>query len=73
MGLGVGIGALASAFFATVFPVAVIGGAYVLARTIYSGTVARRARVLSRVMDELVAAAEDGIRGAPDRSIRPPR
>jgi hypothetical protein len=58
----VGLGALGSFAFATVFPVATLGGAYLLARTIYSAAVNSRTRTLSRLMDEMVRIAEDGVK-----------
>jgi hypothetical protein len=61
VGLGVGLGALGSALFATVFPLSVIGGSYALARTIYGSVVHRRAKVLGRLMEDLVATVEDGV------------
>jgi hypothetical protein len=61
VGLGVGLGALGSALFATVFPVAIIGGSFALARSIYSNFVKRRIKTLRRLMDELVAIVEEGV------------
>ena len=62
VGFGVGLGALGSLAFATVFPVATLGGAYLLARTIYSAAVNSRTRTLSRLMDEMVRIVEDGVK-----------
>ncbi len=60
VGLGFGLGAMGSVLFATVFPVAVIGGFYGLARTIYSRVVKGRQDKLDRLMEELVRAVEEG-------------
>jgi predicted lipid-binding transport protein (Tim44 family) len=53
VGLGVGIGALQSAAFATAWPVAIIGGAYLLARRVYGSTAKRRQRALRDLLDRL--------------------
>lgn len=61
VGFGVGIGALGSALFATLFPIAMFGGAYVGARAIYQSFVGRRVKVLRRLMNDLVGIVEDGL------------
>jgi hypothetical protein len=61
VGLGVGLGALGSALFASVFPPAVIGGTYVVARSLFRRTVQRRSKALKRLMEDLVATVEDGM------------
>jgi len=58
----VGIGALGSALFATIFPLAAIGGSYALARIIYRGIVRGRYEALAHLMDEMVGVAEEAIR-----------
>jgi hypothetical protein len=61
VGVGVGVGALGSVLFATLFPAAVLGGSYLLARSIYSSFVHGRRKVLNRLMDDMVATVEDGV------------
>jgi hypothetical protein len=61
VGFGVGLGALGSALFATVFPLGIIGGSYLAARTIFKSAVHSRSKALTRLMDEMVAAVEDGV------------
>jgi hypothetical protein len=61
VGFGVGLGALGSVAFATLFPIGVMGAAYALSRSIYRNTVHGRMRKLTKLMDELVAAVEDGL------------
>jgi hypothetical protein len=61
VGMGVGLGALGSVVFAALFPPAVIGGSYLLARSIFRRTVQGRMRDLARLVDELVVAVEDGL------------
>lgn len=58
IGLGVGLGALGSAAFAIAFPVAVIGGSYVAARTLFGSLSRRRQRVLRELMDRLTEHIE---------------
>jgi hypothetical protein len=70
VGMGVGLGALGSVLFASIFPPAVIGGSYLLARSIFRRTVHRRMRELRGLMDELVAAVEDGME-EPARRLGP--
>jgi hypothetical protein len=53
IGLGVGLGALGSAAFAIAFPAAVIGGSYVMARSIFGSVARRRRRVLRDLLDRL--------------------
>ncbi len=59
IGLGVGIGALQSAAFAIAWPVSIIGGAYLLARSIYTSTARKRQRVLRDLLDRLTERIED--------------
>ena len=61
VGFGVGLGALGSALFATLFPLGILGGAFALARGIFRSVVNGRARTLTKLMNELVAVAEDGL------------
>jgi hypothetical protein len=61
VGMGVGLGALGSVLFASLFPPAVIGGSYLLARSLFRRTVQRRMRDLKGLMDDLVATVEDGM------------
>ncbi len=58
VGLGVGIGALQSALFAVAWPVGVISGSFLLARTIYRSSVRRRQRVLRELLDRLTETVE---------------
>lgn len=58
IGLGVGIGALQSAAFAIAWPVSIIGGAYLLARSIYTSTARKRQRVLRDLLDRLTEHVE---------------
>jgi len=64
VGFGVGLGALGSAAFATLFPIGIMAGAYALSRGIYRHTVHGRMRKLNKLMDELVATVEDGVKDA---------
>lgn len=61
VGLGVGLGALGSALFATVFPLGIITGSYFIARAIFKSTVQGRMRALTRLIEDLRRAVEDGI------------
>lgn len=61
VGMGVGLGALGSVLFASLFPPAVVGGSYLLARFIFRRTVHGRMRDLAGLMEELVATVEDGL------------
>ena len=65
VGMGVGLGVLGSAAFAITFPVAVIGGAYVLARTIYGSVLRRRQRVLRDLLDRLTERVTAATTGRP--------
>lgn len=67
MGLGVGIGALGSALFATLFPLALIGGSYAVARAAFRGTVRGRMRNLTRLMEEMVGIVEESLEEEPRR------
>ena len=67
VGLGVGLGALGSILFASLFPPAVIGGSYLLARSVFRRTVQGRRRDLARLMEELVAAVEYEVEEEPPR------
>jgi hypothetical protein len=58
IGLGVGLGALQSAAFAIAWPVSIIGGAYLLARSIYTSTARKRQRVLRDLLDRLTETIE---------------
>ncbi len=58
MGLGVGIGAMGSAIFATLFPVAVIGGSFWAARMAFAGTAHGRRRALTTLLDRLTELVE---------------
>jgi len=64
VGFGVGLGALGSVAFATLFPVGIMAGAWALSRGIFRHTVFGRIKKLTRLMDELVATVEDGLRHA---------
>lgn len=58
VGFGVGLGALGSALFATIFPAVVIGGSYVLARTVYTSTARRRHQKLRDLMERISGHVE---------------
>lgn len=70
IGLGVGIGALQSAAFAIFWPAGVIGGAYLLARSIYTSTARKRRRVLRDLLDRLTERIEDAV---PKPSLEDPQ
>jgi len=60
LGVGLGVGAgLQSAAFAILWPVSIIGGAYLLARSIYTSTARKRQRVLRDLLDRLTERIED--------------
>lgn len=61
VGFGVGLGALHSVLFAVAWPVGVISGSFLLARTIYRSAVRRRQRVLRDLLDRLTEAVEAAI------------
>lgn len=69
VGIGVGVDVLSSVAFAVAFPFAAIGGAYVLARTIFGTLVRQRNRALHQLMErlaeiveaDLVEAVESGV------------
>ena len=66
VGLGVGIGALGSAVFSALFPLGIIGAAYLGARAIYKAVVRGRKREMKRIIDRVMEffenepSAEDG-------------
>jgi hypothetical protein len=62
VGLGVGIGALGSVAFAIGFPILVLGGSFALSRAIYQSSVRGRMRALTKLMNEMVATVEDGLK-----------
>jgi hypothetical protein len=72
VGVGVGVGALGSALFATLFPLAAIGGSFLLARSIYGSFVRKREAVLGRLMEEMVAVLEAGVE-TPETDAQPDR
>jgi hypothetical protein len=55
----VGLGALGSALFATLFPVAIIGGSWALARGIFKQAVRGRRKALTELMDELTERVKE--------------
>lgn len=61
VGFGVGLGALGSALFTAVFPFVALGGTWALARGIYKHWAHKRMRKITKLMNELVAAVEDGV------------
>jgi len=61
IGMGVGLGALGSALLATAFPVATITIGYIAARELFRQSVERRRRLLSGLLDALVAEVALGI------------
>lgn len=71
VGFGVGLGALGSAAFATLFPIGIMGAAWGLSRTIYRTMVFGRMRKLTKLMDELVATVEDGVKESGERGLLP--
>ncbi len=72
VGLGVGLGALGSAAFAIAWPIGIIGGAYLLARSIYGSVVRRRQRVLRDLLDQLTEEVEAATAGTLDPRREPP-
>lgn len=69
VGFGVALGALGTIAFTTLFPVAALGGSYLLSRQIYAAVVRRRAAVVQGLMDELVAIVEGSGPTGEDRSL----
>jgi len=61
VGMGVGLGALGSVAFAIGFPILAYCGTFALARTLYQNSVRGRMRTLTKLMDEMEAAVEDGL------------
>ena len=62
VGLGAGLGAaIGSTVFAIGFPVAMLGGSYLLARTIYAAHVKKERARLQSLLDRLSAIVSDGI------------
>ncbi len=53
LGLGIGLGELGSIAFAVLWPTAVIGGAYWIARTIFGTISRRRRRMLRELLDRI--------------------
>ncbi len=53
VGVGVGVDVLGSVLFSVAFPLGVIGGCYLIARSIFGATVRRRQRTLHGLMDRL--------------------
>ena len=68
VGFGVGLGALGSAAFTVLFPLAAMGGAWALARGIFRTSVHGRMRILTKLMNEMVATVEDGLEDEATRS-----
>lgn len=58
VGIGVGVDVLSSVLFSVAFPLAAIGGAYALARTIFGTLVRRRKRALHQLMERLEQIVE---------------
>lgn len=58
VGIGVGVDVLSSVLFSVVFPLAAIGGAYALARTIFGTLVRRRKQALHQLMERLEGIVE---------------
>ncbi|MGD2154994.1 MAG: hypothetical protein PVG79_17145 [Gemmatimonadales bacterium] len=61
VGMGVGIGVLQSALFAVTWPVGVIAGSFLIARTFYRSAVRRRQRVLRHLLDQVTETIETAI------------
>lgn len=61
LGLGVGLGALGSGLVGAFLSSAVLGGSYLLARSLFRRRVQRRIRDLKGLMEDLVATVEDGV------------
>jgi hypothetical protein len=53
MGFGLGLGALHSVFFAILWPIGVLGGSYLLCRTIYRMIINRQKKIIDRLTDKL--------------------
>ncbi len=58
VGVGVGVDVLGSVLFSVAFPLGVIGGCYLLARSIFGATVRRRQRALHGLMERLTEIVE---------------
>jgi hypothetical protein len=58
VGFGAALGALGTIAFTTLFPVAAVGGSYLLSRRIYAAFVRSRSAAVQGLMDELVAIVE---------------
>lgn len=64
VGLGVGIGALGSPLFATIVPLAFLGGSYLLARTVFRLVSRRRRREVGRIAERIREFLEADLGGA---------
>jgi hypothetical protein len=58
VGVGVGVDVLGSVLFSVAFPLGVIGGCYLIARSIFGAAVRRRHRTLHDLMERLAAIVE---------------
>ena len=58
VGVGVGVDMLGSVLFSVAFPLGVIGGCYLIARSIFGTTVRRRQRTLHGLMERLTEIVE---------------
>ena len=58
VGVGVGVDVLGSVLFSVAFPLGVIGGCYLIARSIFGATVRRRQRTLHDLMERLSEIVE---------------
>lgn len=73
VGLGVGIGALASPFFAALFPVGVIGGLYTGVRRLLKKKGIRRRRELEQLVERIAGYARTGaLEGGGPVPVAPP-
>ena len=66
LGLGIGLGELGSIAFAVLWPTAVIGGAYWIARTIFGTISRRRRRMLRELLDRITEHVRTATKQAPE-------
>jgi hypothetical protein len=69
VGFGAALGALGTIAFTTLFPVAALGGSYLLSRRIYAAFVRRRSAAVQGLLDELVAIVEGSADGEEARRL----
>ena len=73
VGVGVGVDVLGSVLFSVAFPLGVIGGCYLIARSIFGATVRRRQRTLHGLMERLTVIVEREIGDKTVERAQPPQ